>query len=770
MPKPKPIQVIALLAAILLGGLAGETARAATPGFIVNGQLPPQTGSVTGANNCCSGDSVTGSGTFAGAFAKNSGNIYYPDFVSLSNNAVITSPGNQPYQVQTSTFTGSDSNTYTNFTYYQSLIYFSAGGLTNNGLLAYSNVNNSLGNSTYLKEFDGQIGVAPGVTGNFNRNYYWGAGAYLDDANVAYWGGPVYVSNGSATNTNATMSAVLGGGNQNSAAGLYVLAFYGNSANPAITEVNYGTLAGSYLGTYNGSAAGLYDFTDYGGMNLTNFPSGTITAAAPYYANGIYAWCQYGNLNLVQNGHVSGVASGGQQGNTYGIGDAVGIDCFTYSTGTNANINLLTTGTTSATANAYTNLFSVAVFCWAEGGSLTFTNTGTLTATGICSQAGSSGAVNTFYGGSDRAPVTLYNSGTVIGYAAGAGVGGWAYGTENDSGNPISIVNTGTLSHNNGLGLFIYGTGGGTATVTNGGSIYGGNEGIAAEHYTGNITIYDSGSVQGGSTYNNAMDLGQGNDTVHLYGLPNIVGLMNGLGGSNFLDFHLNGILQQVNGGTPTKGTNLAAYNFNYTTVNTIMVSGQLYKWANFYVTGGVTPPSTNAWLTGLAVNPPGSLSPAFTTNGFTYWATNAYGTTPTLTVTNADPTATNFLSVNGGAYVPLSNSVASSPFPLTLGVTNRVKVLVTAQDGVTTNLYTVNVIEQPSLTPPPLAYHLSGTSLALTWPGDHLGWTLQTNRVGLTASNQWYPWPGSTALTNVTANVLPARTNVFFRLVYPGP
>ncbi len=739
----------------------------AAPGFVVNGG-PPQAGSVIGANNCCSGDVVTASGIFAGAFAKHSGNIYYPDFVTVNSNAVITSPGLQPLQVQTDNFTGTDGNPYTNVTYCQSLVYFSAGGLTNSGQLNYSNVNNALGSSTYLREFDGQIGVAPGVTGNFNRNYYWGAGAYLFDANVNYWGGPVSVVNGSAANTNATITAALGGGNQNSAAGLKVLAYYGNSSSAAITEVNYGTIAGSYAGNNNGSAAGIYNFTDYGGMNITNLATGTITAAAPYYANGIYAWCQYGNLNLVQNGSVSGVASGGLQGNTYGIGDAVGIDCFTYSAGTNANINLLTTGLTTATANAATNIYSVAVFCWAQGGSLTFTNTGTLIATGICSQASSSGAVNTFYGGSDHGPVILYNSGTVLGYAAGAGVGGWAYGTENDSGDPISIVNTGTLSHNNGLGLFIYGTGGGTATVTNSGSIYGGNEGIAAEHYTGNLTIYNSGSVQGGSAYNNAMDLGQGNDTVHLYGLPKIVGLMNGLGGSNFLVFHLNGTLQQVNGGTPTKGTNLAAYNFSSTTVNSLVVSGQLYKWVNFYVTGAVTPPSTNAWLTGLALNPPGTLAPAFATNLYTYWATNTYGAAPVLTVTNSDAAATNLVSFNGGAYTVLSNRVASSSFPLVLGVTNRLKVLVTAPDGLTTNLYTVNVIEQPSPAPPQLANRLAGSTLALSWPGDHLGWRLQTNSVSLAASNQWFAWPGSAALTNVSVNLPAVRTNVFFRLVYP--
>ena len=581
-------RVLCLAIPIVLGAGTDQTSAA---GFSVNGGAA-QTGYVIGQGVCCGGDSVTASGMFAGAFSKNLGNIYYPEFVLINSNANITSPGIQPHVTNAGTFTGSDSNTYTNFTYYQSLCYFSAGGLTNYGWLNYSNVNSAPGNSTFLKEYDGQIGSAPGVTSNFNRNYYWGCGAYLNDANVAYWGGPVTVLNGATNNTNAMISALVNGTNQVNVAGLNIFAWYGISTNAAITEANYGTIAGSYTGSYNGTAAGIYNFTDYGGLNITNMASGVVSANAPYYADGIYAWCQYGNLNLVQNGLVTGTATGGQNGNTTGIGDAVGIDLFTYSATNTASINLLNTGSVTATAAAYTNLFSVAVFCWAEGGSFTFTNTGTLTATGACSATPINCAVNTFYGGSDHGPVTLFNSGIVIG-TAGSGIGGWAYGTENDSGDPISIYNSGTLSHDTGLGLFIYGTGGGVATVTNSGSIYGGLEGIAAEHYTGQLTIYDTGPVMGGTSNNNAMDLGATNATVavHLYGLPKIVGWMNGLGRSNTLDLQLVGTLQKVNGANPTQSTNLAAYNFSLTGGQSIVVSGQTYKWSGFHVTGYVTPP-----------------------------------------------------------------------------------------------------------------------------------------------------------------------------------
>ena len=62
----------------------------------------------------------------------------------------------------------------------------------------------------------------------------------------------------------------------------------------------------------------------------------------------------------------------------------------------------------------------------------------------------------------------------------------------------------------------------------------------------------------------------------------------------------------------------------------------------------------------------------------------------------------------------------------------------------------------------------VSGSSLNLSWPADHLGWTLQTNSVGLTATNQWFAYPGSTSVTNVSIPIDQTKTNVFFRMVYP--
>jgi hypothetical protein len=58
---------------------------------------------------------------------------------------------------------------------------------------------------------------------------------------------------------------------------------------------------------------------------------------------------------------------------------------------------------------------------------------------------------------------------------------------------------------------------------------------------------------------------------------------------------------------------------------------------------------------------------------------------------------------------------------------------------------------------------------LSLAWP-TNLGWTLLTNSVGLTATDQWFPYSGSASLTNVSINIDSTKPNVFFKLVYPYP
>jgi autotransporter-associated beta strand protein len=90
-----------------------------------------------------------------------------------------------------------------------------------------------------------------------------------------------------------------------------------------------------------------------------------------------------------------------------------------------------------------------------------------------------------------------------------------------------------------------------------------------------------------------------------------------------------------------------------------------------------------------------------------------------------------------------------------------------------TTNVAVNGSITVGSVTPPinplpgKIQFSLSGTTLSLGWP-TNLGWTLETNAVGLIATNAWFAYPGSTNVTNVNLTIDQSQTNVYFRLVNP--
>lgn len=77
-----------------------------------------------------------------------------------------------------------------------------------------------------------------------------------------------------------------------------------------------------------------------------------------------------------------------------------------------------------------------------------------------------------------------------------------------------------------------------------------------------------------------------------------------------------------------------------------------------------------------------------------------------------------------------------------------------------------LTVTPQVNTNPPVIQMSVSGSTLSLAWPTNK-GWTLLTNSVAVNASSQWYPFPGSASLTNVSLGINPAKTNVFFRMVY---
>jgi hypothetical protein len=74
------------------------------------------------------------------------------------------------------------------------------------------------------------------------------------------------------------------------------------------------------------------------------------------------------------------------------------------------------------------------------------------------------------------------------------------------------------------------------------------------------------------------------------------------------------------------------------------------------------------------------------------------------------------------------------------------------------------------SLTPANITREVTGNTIALSWPADHLGWHLQvqTNTWGSGLGTNWVTLPGSELITGTNVTVNPANGAVFYRLVYP--
>jgi hypothetical protein len=192
-------------------------------------------------------------------------------------------------------------------------------------------------------------------------------------------------------------------------------------------------------------------------------------------------------------------------------------------------------------------------------------------------------------------------------------------------------------------------------------------------------------------------------------------------------------------------------------------------------ITNSVVTISTNANLSALALAPAGALTPLFASNLLSYAATEAYASTPTIMVTDADPAATNQLTYNGVSLGLLPSGVPSAALTLNPNpeVTNVAKVQVTAPDGVTVQTYTVNITQLPSQTAPALVRSVNGGVLTLNWPLANSGYRLlyQTNNLNKGVSsnpNDWGTVPGST-LTNLSSITI-THTNLdeYYRLVYP--
>lgn len=81
-----------------------------------------------------------------------------------------------------------------------------------------------------------------------------------------------------------------------------------------------------------------------------------------------------------------------------------------------------------------------------------------------------------------------------------------------------------------------------------------------------------------------------------------------------------------------------------------------------------------------------------------------------------------------------------------------------------------LSVVSGVALNSTNITFSVSGSTLALSWPTDHLGWILQsqTNALSKGVSTNWVDIAGTASVTQTNINIIPANPTVFFRLRSP--
>ncbi|HWY29906.1 MAG TPA: discoidin domain-containing protein [Candidatus Acidoferrum sp.] len=82
------------------------------------------------------------------------------------------------------------------------------------------------------------------------------------------------------------------------------------------------------------------------------------------------------------------------------------------------------------------------------------------------------------------------------------------------------------------------------------------------------------------------------------------------------------------------------------------------------------------------------------------------------------------------------------------------------------------SVATSVSLVPTNMTVGVTGNTIALSWPADHLGWHLQvqTNAPGSGLGTNWVTIPGTDQVTGTNLTINPANGAVFYRLTYDTP
>ncbi len=548
--------------------------------------------------------------------------------------------------------------------------------------------------------------------------------------------------------------------------------------NPTTANLLVGSITAVSALNMNGTGIlTLYGANTYTGTTTVN--SGTLQAGGASAFAGYGALALAGNSVFDLNGYPANVTDISSSVNTATITDnsaGTGTSTLTRSSQTTTANCLIKDGPTRKVAvTLINNNGAVMPFAYTAAntfsGGLTLANSspnGTrLRISGAMSTVGNPGAISSSplgtgpiyigQGATDKAAILLdtvsginVENSIVFNTALGTDAAG---GVRSDTANELS----GTLTANLAPAEFVSGTAGGQLLLA--GQVTGPLGLVLQTNGASALTVTLSNVTANANNY--------GGDTV-IKGTPLTLvtaaanQIPNGAGAGNVVNngkFKLNGFSQSINGlagtgvvdgasGTPTLtvGNNNVSANFAGNIVNTAGQLSLVKTGAGAQIISGSCANSGNLAVSNGTlelVNPP-------------TWANNAV------------------VSIAGGATLKLDASATITVGNLVLngisqppGLYTAAKVAPYLAGSGSLQVMSGPVIATNSTN---LVAKVSAGNLVLSWPADHLGWTLQwqTNSPGMGLNINWLVMPGSSIVNLLTNPIDPANGSTFYRLVLP--
>ncbi len=188
---------------------------------------------------------------------------------------------------------------------------------------------------------------------------------------------------------------------------------------------------------------------------------------------------------------------------------------------------------------------------------------------------------------------------------------------------------------------------------------------------------------------------------------------------------------------------------------------------------GGYSTAATLGTAT-IAPNVSGGLtkqdSGTLTLSGANTYTGNTIVNGGTLEIVQATIAPVSTVAITNGAVLQLDFAVTNTVAGLVLNGVSQVPGVYnsTTASPYITGTGAIQVAAPIAANPTNISFNVSGNTLNLAWPADHLGWLVQSNSVNVTVSADWHDISGTASGTNYSITIDSTKTNVFYRLRKP--